>query len=284
MAFSVPTVSKQGITITSVVIPKPTGLTVGDLMVAQLSVWGWATGVVNTLSGWTLVAGRSVTGGFVSVQYKIADSGDVSASDFTFTTDTGRIAGSIMRVTGNTPTGSFDTYASDFNTVASGSQINLSAAITPEYNGSLVVMTLWAGDGNAGVGSMSSYTSTPSMTWTETYSYGEDAGTQDGIGAGAYAIQSTAEEITAFGATTSSDKDDHAGIIAVFTPAINATASNALFQTTPITFSTLTGSTQDTTNANFSVVPVILPQSASSTNPTQWTAESKPNTTWSSET
>jgi len=70
---------------TTCVVPKPTGLAVGDLMIFNISKDNGS--VVTHPGGWTLTgAWNSPVLGFPSeVSYRIADAGDVAASDFTWT-------------------------------------------------------------------------------------------------------------------------------------------------------------------------------------------------------
>lgn len=67
---------------TSVTITKPTGLAEGDLLLAFIA----GIGGVDTPSGWTLETTYTQSNVNVAVLWKIATSGDVAASDFTFTT------------------------------------------------------------------------------------------------------------------------------------------------------------------------------------------------------
>ena len=82
----------EGTDVTSIVVPKPSGLAVDDLIIV------WAATDVNDVStaefdatsdptGWTFVqtAGTNVTDVHLGLFWKIADSGDVAASNFTFT-------------------------------------------------------------------------------------------------------------------------------------------------------------------------------------------------------
>lgn len=92
---------------TSCVIVKPAGLSVGDLMIAQVVVHT-LSGSITTPGGWTLI--RTNTD-FVAPNYwlksnlfwKIADSDDVAAANFTFTVGTGCNRGAITAWTGHDP-------------------------------------------------------------------------------------------------------------------------------------------------------------------------------------
>ena len=267
----------------SVTITKPTGLTEGDLMVAVLSMYSnTSTDVINTASGWTLAHLQSRAGGEVGVQYKYATADDVSASNFTFTaTDVTVIfGGAILRVSG--AAGSSPVFFADGaeDLINDVSTFSLPISFTPTFDGCLFVMgfTLF---GDAGTGSVSNYNVTgSSLSWTELYDQTIDSGSDDEIIAGAYATQSTASAITAFGATISLSKGDKVGTIVAFLPRVDATASNALLQTSPVTFTTLTGSTQ-TVNSDFrEISPEFNSQSGRANNQTPWTNETKPTTTW----
>ena len=65
------------------VINKPSGLEVGDLMVAIISVVRSA--ITGAPTGWTLVDSNNLTYNFCSVYKKIATTDDVNATNFTWT-------------------------------------------------------------------------------------------------------------------------------------------------------------------------------------------------------
>lgn len=71
---------------TQALVPKPSGLTVGDLMLANILVNSSAT-ITGVPSGWTLLDISLATGRNrkSAIYYKIATSGDVSASTFEWT-------------------------------------------------------------------------------------------------------------------------------------------------------------------------------------------------------
>jgi len=87
---------------TSIVITKPTGLAEGDLMVAILG--SDETDGFNTPSGWTALESVTLSSPdtySANVFYKVADAGDVAASDFTFSPpDQAIIGGGILRISG----------------------------------------------------------------------------------------------------------------------------------------------------------------------------------------
>lgn len=86
---------------TSIVINAPTGIVVGDLLIATLHVS--TNPSTNSLTGWTSIKKTvysSGPGGTLETFYKVADSGDAAAGTFTFTCTSARNIGFIMRFDG----------------------------------------------------------------------------------------------------------------------------------------------------------------------------------------
>lgn len=173
--------SKSGVarnaTASSVTITKPASLAVGDLMIAHLArsdndttARAWAT-----LAGWTLIDGGDDNDGgssgySYSAQYKVADSGDVAASNFTFSLSSGtsdELAGHICRLTGISPA----------NPVNAGDGTHVNNDETPSFNNTitpsvascmLLILASHAGGGTSKTtGTYAIATDNPS--WTEEY-------------------------------------------------------------------------------------------------------------------
>jgi hypothetical protein len=147
----------------SITVTKPSGLTVGDLMIFHYS-YSDATDTASTISGWTHeinnYGGTLKTG----IQYKIADSSDVAASDFTmgFTgIVSGPLAG-LLRVTDFVTAGLFN-QAED---VGANSDQTLALSVTPEYTNNLLLFFI---ANNEGIGISSYSVATDNPTWTEQY-------------------------------------------------------------------------------------------------------------------
>lgn len=91
---------------TSVVIPKPADLAVGDLMLAFVSSDGLTTTTLST--GFTLILNTQRDGTLdctLNSSWKIADAGDVAASNFTFTISASNgFTGCIHRIDSADPT------------------------------------------------------------------------------------------------------------------------------------------------------------------------------------
>jgi hypothetical protein len=284
MALVVESTSVNSGSGTTLVITKPTGLAVGDLMIAVLGCYGGIAQTIDTLSGWTLIANRAFSNGSVNMQYKIADAGDVAASNFTFT-DTASssiFSGSIMRVSGHASVGFLDASDSDDYNSTAKTSISFTTTVSPTYNNSLIVLCFGAGNnGGAGAGTIGSYVvSDGTLSWTELYDYSVDIGSIDPILGGAYGIQATAVALTTYGATLSLTKEAQGGIIAVFRAKVDATGTNATFAVSPL-LSTQNGvAGGQGTNATFAVSPTLFNQSGRATTPTQWTNPDKPSTIW----
>jgi hypothetical protein len=156
----------------STVITKPSGLAVGDYMFAQI-IAANSLGI-DVPSGWTALynVDNALSGlaTQTAVFYKQATSGDVAASNFTFTcgdsAGTEYIGGTIIRVSGfGMLDGTFTNVASPYTT---GSYSNPSG-IDPVFANDLVVVFFFAGDNAATVTHPSFNTpavATDNPTWT----------------------------------------------------------------------------------------------------------------------
>jgi len=135
--------SNSGSGLTALPIPKPAGLVVGELMVGIVSHHFF--GQVTTVpAGWTKVGSDFVAAAGnprSTLAFKIADAGDVAASDFTFTR-TGVAAGivfigAILRISGIDPSAPIN--VSLFNsTTPFGTSIATPSVVTT-VNGVLLV-------------------------------------------------------------------------------------------------------------------------------------------------
>ena len=274
---------------TSITVTKPTGLAVGDLMVAVIS-FSRETGsnpVIATASGWAAAATQSNTGMSASIQFKIADSADVAASNFTFSTSSGSgsPAAGILRCTGHSPA---NTLEGSFggSDVAPGTDnvISFSGTGTVRVANCLVVMAFSASDTSGGTnGNTSGYTTTPSTTFTELYDH-NGGGTQRILNAGAYGINTGTSNITQFGANLSVNIDGHAGVIAIFRPNYPSTGTTALVASSPTLFNTSPRADTNVTNTPRNVSPTITAPNGRVLQPTVWTDQVKTTTTWTDRT
>lgn len=151
---------------TSRVVTKPASLAVGDLMIAQYVV-ATGYGATHAPSGFTSL-GTQIDGAtqtLLSLYYKIADSGDVAATDFTFSTDnlTSQFA-AIMRITGFTAVSAFKYNSGNITNTATPS---IAAGITPDRADGLLLMFWGSSTSTTNTSTYAIATSNP--TWTEGY-------------------------------------------------------------------------------------------------------------------
>jgi len=183
----------------SITITKPSGLAVGDLMVAIIAS---VIDANNTPSGWAKSDNWGL--GRLSLFTKIADSSDVAASNFTFTNSgTSRpMAGILYRVTGaGNSAVYFDghgTTDSTSDTLATSGTVSVGTIATTQ----LLFMAFRCDNSSGGVG-FSGYRDTGlSLTWTEDF---DTAANLDGAYrslAVASAVASTQGTITKYEADT----------------------------------------------------------------------------------
>ena len=116
-----------GANTTTCVIVKPTGVAVGDLLIASMTYAQNSTPTISPPAGWSLIRKTSsVVDGSPTVHsfYKIATATEVSASDFTFTSSgSASNKGAMLRISGAV-FGAYDTEAeatSSIITISPGS-------------------------------------------------------------------------------------------------------------------------------------------------------------------
>lgn len=247
----------------SVVVTKPVSLAVNDLMIGHIVT---LSTVSAAPSGWTLVQSQA-DGGTTSINYvyyKIADSGDVAATDFTWgTAGTAPITGNIFRITGHdlvTPIG--DSAKQSASNSATPSFAN---TITPSARGnSLIIMALSSNPNATDVTNYAIATSNP--TWTEAY----DSISASTSASAAYALR---PQTTATGNSSAAGGDgttDWSSIILAITESITINISDTQ-STTETFFGSMDSRISDT---------VSLLDSLASTVSNVWTNVTKNISTW----
>jgi len=216
------------------------------------------------------------------MQYRVAEAADVAASDFTFAGTQSFQTGAMLRVDGFATTAIVGASETDFANNTVSPTYNFTATSTPTVASSLVV-TLFGCARGANVTTMDSYTSTPTISFTEILDVSVDSGSVDPHCAAAYGTYSGSAEITAYGAVSSALNDDQAGILAIFTPRIDITGTNALFEVSPTQFSQAGVAGNTGTNVLLETIPDMFSQSGRVETPTVWTPEVKTATTWTPE-
>jgi hypothetical protein len=267
----------------SVVITKPVSLAVGDLMVAQIHWTGPSGGnsLTTIPSGFTQII--QTAGGIASTLFKkIADAGDVAATNFTFADNDGsQMMGAISRFTGVYST----TPVDQSNGAAQTSTGSLTTTgITPTLSNNLTLIFTSTRDADGAAPTTSGYavTTTNPPTWTEAYDQ------QLNPGGAAYSIAMAYAErdpVTSTGNTTAtlSDADTSSTVIQVinlpFTPISSIVGTLTVLN--PVT-----GIVPSSLFAAYSIFNPTLPDSISwansSKNTSSWSNGARANTSWSS--
>ncbi len=154
-------------TASSIALTKPSGLAIGDLMVAHLLLTVGQT-VSSAPTGFTFKdTATDSTSLFTSdIYYKTADSGDVAASTFTFTlSGSSSCGGALLRVSGATSSTSISEYG-EANIVVSTTTPSFANTVTPHVASSLLLFMITHANASA-ISAYAVATSNPS--WTEVY-------------------------------------------------------------------------------------------------------------------
>lgn len=201
-------------TTSDLVITKPTGLAVGDLMVACV---GCPNVAPSTPSGWTMHRNISGTAGQFRLYYIVATSTEVAASNFTFTNlnpGTDNLAGGIIRISGVHSSAPIGTAPGEAQNVAATSVTFTALSVTPASVNNLLVYCVFQGKSGAATLNTSTYAiATSNPSWTEVFDLTLSGGASYGV-AMAYAIR---PQVTATGnatANSSATPDGYLGIMA----------------------------------------------------------------------
>lgn len=255
------------------VFTKPSGLAVGDLMI--VAIHSNYTGTFSDPGGsWSEVGPITMSGGndaTISIFYKVADSGDVAASTFTFNHSNGAASenGVIMRVTNARTTSVLaDSFASSSASLATSH--SYSVGIDPATTDCLLVSLVAAADNDAFVLSDVAYTPTTSLT---------NARIESGAFSIDYAIQTDEVDITTV--TFSTDVTADGGIVmAAFRPNHPESGTADLFQTGASFFAPATSGGVSVTSALHEVSPTFPAPTSYANSPSNWTNPDKPSTNW----
>lgn len=191
----------------SVQVTKPTGLAVGDLMIAHVR-WVSASGGnnINVPSGWTSF--NSTNGGNLTstIMYKIADASDVAASFFTFSDTNGSSKSvAVSRISDPYTTTPLDQF---HGTGANSGSSLTDTGITPTLANDLMLIFITSDSTVAGARTASGYAvATTDPPWTEAYDVNNGA---DEAIAMAYGVR---DPKTATGNVTATLSGDTAGNI-----------------------------------------------------------------------
>jgi hypothetical protein len=272
----------------NVTVTKPSGLSVGDLMIAGVSAQtsSDAANDWNTPTNWTELVGLGAGSNepLMSVFAKIADSSDVAASNFAFTSagTTDNAIGTLFRITGT------NGFASIAINIRSSGATNGSPTTTPSISGVttiadnsllLIITSAEKTDGDIDYSAYAVANSNP--TWTEEYDINnEPSGIANNmaVASAQYATAGATGNVT----VTTNESTQHALALIAITENINATTS-------PAVISVATSVQAPTVTGGAAVSPAVISVATSVIDPTvttpadTWSKQSKNSTTWTTQ-
>ena len=155
--------TEEVVAVSSIDATKPSGLAVGDLMIANIvgNTGGNITPDIPT--GWNQIYSEGFSGRLIAY-YKIATIDDVNASSITFNLDTSAVVMVVISAFTNV---SSSNPISSVTKGTANAEIVTTASITPETTDSLIVLIGSAATNNATFSDYSIVNDNP--TWTELY-------------------------------------------------------------------------------------------------------------------
>jgi len=221
---------------TAINITKPTGLTVGDLMVAQICSDQSNGESITPPSGWTqYLQSLGGSGNDKSVIFwKIADSADTSASTFNFSQGAANRRAGGIAVFYNTD-GTTPIVTSNADVAQSGTNPSFNNTITPPANCILCILTMQRGAAKTNVSGYAIATDNPTWTetWDETTALSDDYGISMAYSAVRSATSATGNSSVVGGGTS----EEWIGqIIAIQPPAPKTTTLSDTIILTPTFF------------------------------------------------
>lgn len=269
----------------TILIPNTTPPAIGDFL--MMFIGAYAAGGTRSLvtpSGWTFGAGNDGDEEICAVYYKIAASGDVSAGNFTVTISGSAdvFSGAIIKATG-VATGA-EVAGVEADTAASGATMPFTtnlAATTPD---SLLLAMYMGSDGNGAPFSIGTYTSTPSLTWTELVELQGDNGSPVMTMSVASAPNTGTSAVTLRTAVPSITANDGIDGVAIMLNGRNDASGTTALLSADADFFTQAGSSGTSgTSALLSADADFFTQSGRGTTPTVWTDQTKNDTTWTNQ-
>ena len=261
----------------TILVPNTTPPAVGDYMVAFIALYASGSSrSINTPSGWTVRQSQAGDAHPVAMFTRVADAGDVGASNFTFTaTGTGDVmTGAIIKVT-NVATG-LEIAGSEYDTTDSAT-----TSITPGTAESLALFMLSNAENLSVSPTVSGYASTPSLTWTERYDQGGNNGTPSmSFGVATAPISGTSTITNRSAASSDSVDASPRNLFIVLNGQQDATGTNALLEVSPTFFSQNGQAGTTGSNALHTAEPTFFDQSGTGTSPGAWSNDPKPSTVW----
>lgn len=270
-----------------VTVTKPTGLAVGDMLLAicmrgsdGVAVSGW-----NVPSGWTLIANRTVTNRVTTlVAAKVADSGDVAAASFDFTpdgADGNKSAVTLMRLTGTftAGTGLFTSDNDVDDSTGGENHVTFTGGVTPVGASALLIMVLALYE-NIDIAYSNYSVVNNNPTWTELYDrYYDPSG--NGLAYGiAYGSYASATATGNYAADVDSNGANYTGVLISLSESVNITVSPTVVTTT-ISVQAPSITTGSSYSPSVITTTVTVQAPTVTTSLPKWVNTDKSSTTWS---
>lgn len=276
--------TKTGTTGSGVTLSAPSNIVEGNVLVACIFI---QNGDIVPPSGWTKAPG--VQSRKPSMYYKVATSGDESATNYTFNFEAGGSpfgpdyhGGVIQQLSGQeTPQTIFD---SDTGTAASSAgSFSVSTTMdAPNVTGSYVLVGFY-GDNNTSPADYSNVAITggTNPTWTSLIRF-EYVLEEEAIEY-FYAIYSDTNAITGYGADVT-ESDNYTGSILIIRPITDANGTHTILQNTATANDSDNTSSTTTTSNQLQMTATAQDATGDAKEPTRWSNEARPSTSWTNKT
>jgi len=269
MAIAFETIQTATNNASGLTITKPTGLALGDLMVAGLTVSGNTNPVLSAPAGWDLLNTKTIKANQArtSIFTKVAEASDVLATNFSFggsTAGTGFVVvGFVMRISDYGIQSGFVTADGDNTTLSTGD-------MTPtRSNNLMLIITASASASDVSPPTSSGYElDANNPTWTERADVGLNS-TDMGTIAVATATRPEATAIGSASFTLSESKN-----LSISLLSLSSSASGSITPETKVN----TYALNPIPKTGLDII-VTDPDEVIS-NPALWKNQSKPNTNW----
>lgn len=270
-------------------LPKPSGLAVGDVMVAQVvQILQGASATWSAPAGWTVLHQLNGFTPAYIYAWKQADAADVAASNFVFTSTRSAVTAGILCRCINVVSGA-EIQESSIQEVSHDvvdmQVFSYTTTVTPRASNTLVLALYMLYDLSIpSAPSYSTYTSTPSLTFTELQDIGYRDGASDGGAmSAAYVSTTSPTQFTQYGASSNLllTQGFNYGVIILLNGDVSATAQISHLDSlaTPIGLEGINTATAQISHID--TTPSVLGlESTNSSDRTQWSNTDKPVTTW----
>ena len=274
-SYSIGTYAQDG---ASCVVTKPTGLAVGNIMCASAlsHIDSGTAPTITPPAGWsTYTTYTDETFAKLWIFYKVADSGDAAASNFTFTSDgstNARIQVGIARISGAPTALATGSATGHVTSPTSVSSFSISLDLT--YNDVLLLFTVMGRDGS-NTRTFSTYTvSGTNPTWTEQADSSNNDSTDTSFAIATAGI-ATPRTLTSIDVTASGSLEDTYMILLAIPGVVSATGTPSLHSASPTFFDATYSAGGTGSPALHAASPSFPSVTGSAIQPTVWTTTTK---------